>query len=57
MKVYDILGRGVSTLLNKELQAGKYSIDWDATNSPSGVYFYKIETNGFTDTKKMMLVK
>jgi hypothetical protein len=50
--IYDILGREVELLVNQELQAGSYSVDWDASNYPSGVYFYKLETKEFTQTKK-----
>jgi hypothetical protein len=57
VKVFDIIGREIAVLVNEELQPGIYNVDWNAINSPSGVYFYKIEANGFTDTKKMMLVK
>ncbi len=55
--VYDILGREVSKILDGELKAGSYSLDFDASNLPSGVYFYKLTTDPFTDTKKMLLVK
>jgi hypothetical protein len=55
--VFDILGKKVSTLVNKELRPGKYSIDWDASDYPSGVYFYKIQVARFADTKRMIIVK
>src|SRR4030095_1746502 len=55
--IYDVLGREVEKLVNQELQAGSYSVNWDASNYPSGIYFYKIETKGFTQTKKMILMK
>lgn len=55
--VYDILGREVSRILDGELKAGKYEVDFDASNLPSGVYFYRLATSGFTDTKKMLLIK
>ena len=57
MKVYDMLGREVVNLVNENKVAGNYSIDFNASNLTSGVYFYRLESNGFTDTKKMMLVK
>jgi hypothetical protein len=57
LTVFDILGREVETLVNEQLSAGTYKADWNAANHPSGVYFYKLETGGFTETKKMMLVK
>jgi photosystem II stability/assembly factor-like uncharacterized protein len=55
--IYDVLGREVVTLLNEQLQPGSYSVDWDAANYPSGVYFYKLETETYLETKKMVLIK
>jgi len=55
--VYDALGKEVSILANQNLKAGSYKIDWDATNYPSGIYFYKIEAGDFSSTKKMILIK
>ena len=55
--VFDILGREVAILVNEELNPGTYEVDWDASNYPSGVYFYNITTNEFTETKKMILIK
>jgi hypothetical protein len=61
--VYDVLGREVATLINEQLKPGTYEVTWDASNYPSGVYFYKLvvgdnTNNGeFTETKKMVLVK
>jgi len=57
LKVYDILGKEVATLVNEVKNAGNYSVDFSASSFTSGVYFYKIETNGFSDIKKMMLIK
>ncbi len=57
LRVYDILGKEVATLVNEVKNAGNYSVDFNASNFTSGVYFYKIETNGFSDIKKMMLIK
>ncbi len=57
MKVYDMLGREVVKLVNENKTAGNYSVDFNASNLTSGVYFYRLEVNGFVDTKKMMLVK
>jgi len=47
----------VNELVNKEQSPGDYSVEFDGTNFPSGMYFYKLETTGFTETKKMMLIK
>ncbi|HEY3252063.1 MAG TPA: S8/S53 family peptidase [Ignavibacteria bacterium] len=57
LAVYDILGREVASLVNEELKAGKYEINFNAGNFSSGVYFYKIIAGEFVDTKKMLLVK
>ena len=55
--VYDALGREVETLINEKQSPGTYEVNWDATVYPSGVYFYKLTTEGFSETKKMMLLK
>jgi hypothetical protein len=55
--VYDILGREVETLIDKELEPGNYKINFTATNLPSGVYFYTLRTPKFTKTNKMLLIK
>jgi photosystem II stability/assembly factor-like uncharacterized protein len=59
--VYDILGRKMENLLNKYQAAGKYSINWNAKNFPSGTYFYRITINGtnnnFSQVKSMLLIK
>lgn len=57
MKVYDILGKEVATLVNANLKAGQYELQFNANSLTSGVYFYKIITGNFTDVKKMILVK
>ncbi|MBS1551334.1 MAG: T9SS type A sorting domain-containing protein [Bacteroidetes bacterium] len=57
LTVYDILGKEVATLVNENLSAGSYETDFDGSNLPSGVYFYRIETNEFTQAKKMILNK
>ncbi len=57
LKVYDILGNEVSTLVNKEQSAGTYNVDFDATNLGSGVYFYTLQTGEFIETKKMLLLR
>lgn len=57
LRVYDMLGNEVSTLIDSKLNQGKYDITWYADNFASGVYFYTLETSGYSATKKMMLVK
>lgn len=55
--VYDMLGREIAVLINESMQPGSYSVDWDASNFPSGVYFYKLTSGDFSESKKMLLVK
>ncbi len=56
--VYDITGKAVETLIDKELKAGSYSADWNASNYATGVYFYSLLIDGnIIDTKKMVFVK
>ncbi len=55
--VYDALGREVETLVNEQLNAGIYEAEWNAAKFSSGVYLYKLETEGIVDIKKMVLVK
>jgi hypothetical protein len=57
LKIYDILGSEVATLVNENMNAGSYNIDWNAGGLSSGVYFYRLQTGDFVDTKKMMLIK
>jgi len=57
LRIYDILGREITTLVNEKLQAGSYSKVWNATGYSSGVYFYRIEAGEFTETKKINLLK
>ncbi|MBL8016261.1 MAG: T9SS type A sorting domain-containing protein [Ignavibacteria bacterium] len=57
LKVYDVLGKEIVVIVNENLRAGMYEIEWDASNIPSGVYFYSLITNEFTQTKKMVVLK
>jgi hypothetical protein len=65
VKVFDILGNEIETLVNEEKQTGTYEITWYAENLPSGVYFYRIQTgdpstssgHSFVETKKMVLLR
>ncbi len=57
LKVYDILGREVATLVNEEKQQGNYSVSFNRCSLSSGIYLYKIQTNKFTDVKKMILLR
>ncbi|MHB8852947.1 MAG: T9SS type A sorting domain-containing protein [Ignavibacteriaceae bacterium] len=57
LKVYDVLGNEVATLVNEEKPAGNYEVTWNADNFPSGVYFYQLKADNFTATKKLLLLK
>ena len=57
IKIFDVLGNLIKTLVNEVKNEGYYENVWDASNQPSGVYFYQIKTTGFTETKKMLLIK
>ena len=57
LKVYNVLGMEVATLVHEVKQPGSYSVAWDATGMPSGFYFYKLVTPTRTDAKKMLLLK
>jgi hypothetical protein len=55
--VYDILGREVATLLDQDVQAGSYRLRFNATGMPSGVYFYRMTAGGFSETRKIVLMR
>jgi hypothetical protein len=57
LTLYNVLGQKVSTLLSQDLVAGRHSINFNASNLPSGVYFYKLESGNFVAVKKLMLLK
>jgi len=57
LKVYDVLGNEVATLVNEEKPAGNYEVEFDAAGLPSGVYFYRIRAGSFIQTKKMLLLR
>lgn len=57
LKIFDILGREIITLVNEEKPAGKYSVDFNASNLASGIYYYRIQAGGYTDIKKCLLLK
>ncbi len=57
LKVYNILGREVATLVNKKQNPGNYQVEWNASNLPSGIYFYQLKAGDFTETKKMVLLR
>jgi hypothetical protein len=57
LAVYDVLGKVVATLVKERQQPGTYRVEWDGFNYPSGVYFYKLFSSSFEQTKKMLLLK
>jgi photosystem II stability/assembly factor-like uncharacterized protein len=57
LKVYDLLGREVTTLVNEEKPAGSYEVDFSASSLASGIYFYRLEAGSFIETKKLILLK
>jgi hypothetical protein len=57
IKIYDVLGSEVATLVNEEKTAGTYEIYWNAENLSSGVYFYRLKAGSYVETKKMILLK
>ncbi|MEO8512565.1 MAG: aryl-sulfate sulfotransferase [Ignavibacteria bacterium] len=57
IEVFDELGRLVKSLLNEDMQAGNYEIDFSSDNIPSGIYFYRLSTTEFSQTRKMILIK
>jgi hypothetical protein len=57
LKIYDILGNQVTTLVDEYKPAGKYEVEFSAASLPSGVYFYRIQSGDFVQIKKMMLLK
>ena len=57
LKVYDVLGKEVTTLVNEPFKPGSYQLTWDATGLPSGVYFYRLQAGSFSETKKLILLR
>ncbi|MCL6494586.1 MAG: T9SS type A sorting domain-containing protein [Ignavibacterium sp.] len=57
LKVYDVLGREVATLVDEYREAGSYEVEFDATNLPSGMYIYRLQSGNYSDVKKMILSK
>jgi len=57
VKIFDITGKEVETLVDRQLEAGSYEVKWNASDYPSGVYFYKLTAGDYTETRKMILLK
>ena len=57
IKVYDVLGNKIATLVNEEKPTGSYEVELNAITLPSGIYFYQLQVGSFVETKKMVLMK
>ena len=57
LKLYDVLGKEVAAFINGELETGPHQVNFDASNLPSGTYFYTLTSGSFTETRKMMFLK
>ena len=57
LKIYDILGGEVASLVKENKPSGKHSVEFNASNLPSGIYFYRIVSGNFTATKKLIILK
>ena len=57
LKIYDVAGKEISTLVNQKQSPGIYELSWDASKYSSGVYFYRIDAGGYSDVKKLVLIK
>lgn len=57
LTVFDVLGREIAVLVNEQMKPGTYEVEWDGSNYPSGVYFYKLIAGDYSETKKMVLIK
>ncbi len=57
LKVYDVMGKEIATLVDNQQSPGTYEVEWNADNYPSGIYFYRLSTGTYTDAKKMLLLK
>jgi hypothetical protein len=57
LKVFDLLGREVATIVSEEMSAGTYSRQWNAGNMPTGIYFYRLQAGSFVETKKLVLLR
>jgi hypothetical protein len=55
--IYDLLGREIATLVNEQLKPGSYEVEWDGSAYASGVYFYALIAEHYSQTKKMILMK
>lgn len=57
LKVFNVLGQEVATLVNEKREAGRYEVEWNSADAPSGMYIYRLITGEFTAVKKMVLLR
>ena len=57
LKVFDLIGREVATIVSEEMSAGHYTKQWNAAKISSGIYFYRLQAGSFTESKKFVLLK
>ena len=57
LQVFDVRGQLVETLVDRTMTAGEHTVVWEASNAASGIYFYRIITPGYTETRKMTVLK
>jgi hypothetical protein len=57
LKVFDMIGKEIETLVNEKLNPGTYEVTFNASQYPSGVYFYRLKVGEFNETKRMVLIK
>jgi hypothetical protein len=57
LKIYDVLGNEIVTLVNEEKPTGEYEVEFNGSNLSSGIYFYQLRTNNYISTKRMILLK
>ena len=57
LKIYNLQGKEISTLVSDRFSAGKYKIQWDASGLTSGIYYYQLQANKFVETKTLILLK
>jgi len=57
LKVYDVLGNKITTLVNEEKPAGSYEVEFDGSGLPSGIYFYTLIEGNYSDIKKLVILK
>ncbi|RKY99466.1 MAG: hypothetical protein DRQ13_02200, partial [Ignavibacteriae bacterium] len=57
IKVYDVLGNEIATLVNEEKPVGSFEVEFDASKLVSGIYFYRLQAGNYVETKKMILIK